>query len=322
MPEPGTLDRSVAIYVAGHRGLAGSAIWRLLAAEGFTNLIGRTSAELDLRDRHATFRFLAESEPEIIVLAAARVGGILASSSYPAEFLSDNLRIQLNVLDAARTLGIRRLLFLASSCIYPRHSRQPVTEDALLGGPLEPTRDAFAIAKIAGVLHIQALRRQYGVQYTCAVPTSLYGRNDNFDLHSAHVLPAMIRRFHQARREGATGVTFWGTGTARREFLHADDLASACLFLLENYDGGAAPVNIGTGTDLSIGELAQLIASIVGFRGRVEFDQTRPDGTPQLQLDTSRLSALGWKAQVQLADGIADTYAWYRSHADRSATRR
>jgi GDP-L-fucose synthase len=322
MPEPGTLDRSVAIYVAGHRGLAGSAIWRLLAAEGFTNLIGRTSAELDLRDRHATFRFLAESETEIIVLAAARVGGILASSSYPAEFLSDNLRIQLNVLDAARTLGIRRLLFLASSCIYPRHSRQPVTEDALLGGPLEPTRDAFAIAKIAGVLHIQALRRQYGVQYTCAVPTSLYGRNDNFDLHSAHVLPAMIRRFHQARRDGATRVTFWGTGSARREFLHADDLASACLFLLENYDGGAEPVNVGTGSDLSIGELAKLIASIVGFRGRVEFDQTRPDGTPQLQLDSSRLSALGWKAQVELADGIADTYAWYRSHADRSVTRR
>jgi GDP-L-fucose synthase len=312
------LDRSAPFYVAGHHGLAGSAVWRALDAQGFTNLIGRRSAELDLRDREATFAFFAQERPEVVVLAAARVGGILANSTYPAEFLSDNLRIQVNVLDAAREYGVRRLLFLGSSCIYPKFAEQPIREDALLTGPLEPTNDAYAIAKIAGVLHVQALRREYGLPYISAMPTNLYGPNDNFDLTNSHVLPALIRRFDDARATGAGSVTIWGTGRPRREFMHVDDLARACLFLLENYDE-PEPINVGTGIDVTIGELAALVARVVGFDGRIEHDPSKPDGTPQKLLDVSKINALGWKAQIALADGLASTYDWYRQLNARTA---
>jgi GDP-L-fucose synthase len=305
------LNRSAPFYVAGHRGLAGSAVWRVLEANGFSNLVGRRSDELDLRDRDATFRFFADARPAVVVLAAARVRGNQANSTYPAEFLSDNLRIQVNVLDAAREHGVQRLLFLGSSCIYPKFAEQPIREDSLLTGPLEPTNDAYAIAKIAGIMQVQALRREYGLPYISAMPTNLYGPNDNFDLTSSHVLPALIRRFHEARESGADSVTIWGTGRPRREFMHVDDLARACLFLLENYDE-PEPINVGTGTDLTVGELAALIAQVVGFDGRVEHDTSKPDGTPQKLLDVSRINALGWKAQIALADGLASTYDWYR----------
>jgi GDP-L-fucose synthase len=307
------LDPAAAVYVAGHAGLAGSAIWRELAERGFTNLIGRRSRELDLRERDDTFRFFAEARPEVVVLAAARVGGILANSTYPAEFLSDNLRVQLNVLDAAREFGVGRLLFLGSSCIYPKFAEQPIREDALLTGPLEPTNDAYAIAKIAGILQIQALRREYGLPYISVMPTNLYGPNDNFEERNSHVLPALIRRFDDARASGADSVTIWGTGRARREFMHVDDLARACVFLLENYDE-PEPINVGTGTDVSIDELAELIAEVVGFTGTIAHDTSKPDGTPQKTLDVSRLHALGWKAGTGLRDGLASTYAWFREH--------
>jgi GDP-L-fucose synthase len=305
------LDRSAPFYVAGHGGLAGSAVWRAAEEQGFTNLVGRRSAELDLRDRDAAFGFFAEQRPQVVVVAAAHVGGILANSRYPAEFLSDNLRIQVNVLDAAREYGVQRLLFLGSSCIYPKRAEQPIREGSLLTGPLEPTNDAYAIAKIAGVLHVQALRREYGLPYISAMPTNLYGPNDNFDPANSHVLPALIRRFHEAHEAGAASVTIWGTGTPRREFMHVDDLARACLFLLEHYDE-PEPINVGTGSDLSIGELAALVAQVVGFTGRIEHDLSKPDGTPQKLLDVSRINALGWKAQIGLADGLASTYDWYR----------
>lgn len=305
------LDRSARFYIAGHGGLVGSAVWRAAEDEGFTNLVGRRWAELDLRDRAATFTFFAEERPEIVVMAAARVGGILANSTYPAEFLSDNMRVQVNVLDAAQEYGVQRLLFLGSSCIYPKFAEQPIREESLLTGPLEPTNDAYAIAKIAGVLHVQALRREYGLPYISAMPTNLYGPNDNFDPMNSHVLPAMIRRFHEAREAGTASVTIWGTGTPRREFMHVDDLARACLFLLEHYDE-PEPINVGTGSDLTIGELAALVAQVVGFTGRIELDPSKPDGTPQKLLDVARINALGWKAQVDLATGLASTYDWYR----------
>jgi GDP-L-fucose synthase len=305
------LDRAARCYVAGHRGLAGSAIVRELERRGFTDIVTRTSAELDLRDRDATFAFFAEQRPAVVVDAAARVGGILANSTYPAEFLSDNLRIQLNVLDAAAQHGVQRLLFLGSSCIYPKFADQPIREDSLLTGPLEPTNDAYAIAKIAGIMHVQALRREYGLPYISAMPTNLYGPNDNFDAQNSHVLPALIRRFHEARETDAPSVTVWGSGTPRREFLHVDDLARATLFLLENYDA-PEPINVGTGTDLTIAELAQLVARTVGYEGGIDFDATKPDGTPRKLLDVSRLTGLGWQAEIGLEDGLAATYAWYR----------
>lgn len=306
------LDPSAPVYVAGHGGLAGSAVWRELERRGFTNLIGRRSAELDLRDREATFEFFARTRPEVVVDAAAHVGGIIANSTYPVEFLSDNLRIQLNVIDAARTHGVQRLLFLGSSCIYPKYAAQPIREDSLLTGPLEPTNDAYAIAKIAGIMHVQAVRREYGLPYISAMPTNLYGPNDNFDLTTSHVLPALIRRFDDARATGAESVTIFGTGRPRREFMHADDLARACVFLLENYDE-PEPINVGTGSDVTILELAQLVAGTVGFGGAIEHDLSKPDGTPQKLLDVSRINALGWKAQIALPDGLASTYEWYRS---------
>jgi len=305
------LDRRAPTYIAGHRGLVGSAVWRHFSSSGFENLIGRTSSDLDLRDRDATFAFFAETRPVSVVVAAAKVGGIMANATYPADFLSDNMRIQLNVFDAALSVGVRRLLFLGSSCIYPKLAPQPIREDSLLTGPLEPTNDAYAIAKIAGVLHVQAMRRQHGLRWISAMPTNLYGPGDNFDLANSHVLPALIRRFHEAKSDDARSVTLWGTGTPRREFLHVDDLARACELLLESYDD-PAPINVGVGEDLTIAELAELIAKTVGYTGRIEFDPSKPDGTPRKLLDVSRINALGFKPQIGLADGIASVYDWYR----------
>jgi GDP-L-fucose synthase len=312
------LDRTGSVYVCGHRGMVGSAVWRELSAQGFGQLIGRSSAELDLRDRAATFAHFAETQPRYVVMAAARVGGILANSTYPAEFLSDNLRIQVNVLDAAREHGVERLLFLGSSCIYPKFAPQPINEDALLTGPLEPTNDAYAIAKITGVLQVQAIRREYGLRYISAMPTNLYGPHDNYDLQTSHVLPALLRRFDDAVRDGTDVVTIWGTGTPRREFLYVDDLAKACVHLLEHYDDDA-PINVGTGSDVSIRELAQLVAKTVGYTGEIAIDPSKPDGTPQKLLDVGRINKLGWTAQTSLTDGIARAYEWYRANA---ATRR
>jgi GDP-L-fucose synthase len=310
---PGPLPRDARVYVAGHRGLVGSAVRRHLAAAGFSDVVGRSSAELDLRDRDAVLKFFANTRPEYVVLAAARVGGILANATRPADFVSDNLRIQVNVLDAAAAHGTRRLLFLGSSCIYPRLAPQPIPESALLMGPLEPTNDAYAIAKIAGVLHVQALRRQYGLPYISAMPTNLYGPGDSFSESGSHVLPAMIRRFHEARISGAPSVTLWGTGTPRRELLHVDDLARACLLLLERYDG-PEPVNVGVGQDLSVRELAELVAAVVGYEGAIEWDPRRPDGTPRKLLDVSHVQELGWAAEIPLGEGVRSTYAWYVEH--------
>jgi GDP-L-fucose synthase len=298
------------IYVAGHRGLVGSAVWRQLRDRGFTGLVGRTSQELDLRDRPAVDAFFDEQRPDYVVLAAAKVGGILANSTFPADFLSDNLRIQLNVMDAAQRVGVTRLLFLGSSCIYPKLAPQPIREDSLLTGPLEPTNDAYAIAKIAGVLHVQALRRQHGASFVSAMPTNLYGPGDNFDLTSSHVLPALIRRFHEAKVADLPEVVVWGSGAPLREFLHVDDLARACLVLLESYDQ-PEPINVGVGKDLSIAELAELVKSVVGYHGALTFDASKPDGTPRKLLDVSRIHELGWKAEIDLRGGIETTYAWF-----------
>jgi len=310
----GPLDRSATVHVAGHRGLVGSAVWRHLEAEGFTELVGRSSAELDLRDRGSVDAFYDAVRPDYVVLAAARVGGIMANSTNPAEFLSDNLRIHVNVLDAAARVGVHKLLFLGSSCIYPRLAPQPISEDALLTGPLEPTNDAYAIAKISGVLHVQALRREYALPYISAMPTNLYGPGDSFDLHDSHVLPAMIRRFHEAKQSGAQSVTLWGSGTPRRELLHVDDLARACLVLLERYDD-PVPINVGVGEDITIRRLAETVASVVGYDGTLDWDMSKPDGAPRKLLDVSRIRELGWEHQVALRDGIAATYAWYSDRA-------
>ena len=315
MSEPAdlALDPDQPVYIAGHRGLVGSALWRCLRAGGFTRLIGMTSRELDLLDRDATFAFLAAQRPQVVIDAAARVGGILANSTYPADFLSENLRIQTNLLDAAAAAEVPRLLFLGSSCIYPKFAAQPITEDSLLTGPLEPTNDAYAIAKIAGIMAVQANRRQYGRRWISAMPTNLYGPNDNFDPTKSHVLPALIRRFHEARESGAERVVLWGTGTPLREFLHVDDLASACVFLLEHYDEPGT-INVGVGEDLSIRALAELVAEVVGYRGEIVQDLSKPDGTPRKLLDISRLRGLGWEPTISLRDGLASTYAWYLDH--------
>jgi GDP-L-fucose synthase len=303
------------VYVAGHRGLVGSAVWRALQARGFTRLVGRSSAELDLRDRDAVREFFRQEAPQIVVLAAAKVGGILANSTYPAEFLSDNLRIQVNVMDAAREFGAERLLFLGSSCIYPKFAEQPIREDSLLTGTLEPTNDAYAIAKISGIYQVQALRRQYGARFISAMPTNLYGPGDNFSLNGSHVLPGMIRRFHDAKTAGAPSVTCWGTGTPRRELLHVDDMASACLHLLEHYDDPQT-INVGTGEDVTIRELAELVAAVVGFTGEIAWDTSKPDGTPRKLLDVTRLTDLGWKAEIGLEEGIRRTYAWFLDNVE------
>jgi GDP-L-fucose synthase len=302
------------IFVAGHRGLAGSAIVRRLQAAGCANLILRTSAELDLRDQAAVERFFAETRPEIVVLAAAKVGGILANDSYPVDFLRDNLQIQTNVIDGSYRHGARKLLFLGSSCIYPKFAPQPMPESCLLTGPLEPTNEWYAVAKIAGIKLCQAYRRQYGFDAVALMPTNLYGPGDNFDLQTSHVLPALLRKFHEAKARGDREVVVWGTGTPRREFLHVDDLADACWYLLNNYQG-YEPVNVGTGQDISIGELAALIGEIVGFQGELRFDTSKPDGTPRKLLDVTRLSSLGWQARIELRAGIAATYSWFTANA-------
>lgn len=312
--QPTALDRSSAFYVAGHRGLVGSAIWRNLETEGFTNLVGRTSSQLDLKNRNAVFDFFADAQPRYVVLAAAKVGGILANNTYPVDFLSDNLRIQLNVLDAAREYGVERLLFLGSSCIYPKFADQPIQEDSLLTGHLEPTNDAYAIAKIAGIMHVQAIRRQYGLPWISAMPTNLYGPGDNFSPTGSHVLPALIRRYDEAARSGARVVTNWGSGHPRREFLHVDDMASACLHLLENYDG-PSQVNVGTGRDITIRELASLVASAVGYTGDIAWDTTKPDGTPRKLLDVAKLSETGWSASIDLEEGVRTTVKWFRENS-------
>jgi GDP-L-fucose synthase len=313
-PSPSPVPRDALVYVAGHRGLVGSAVVRHLEAEGFTRVVGRTSAELDLRDRDAVLRTVADLSPDVVVVAAARDGGILANSTRPADFLSDNLQIQVNLLDAAQRAQVPRLLFLGSSCIYPKLAEQPIREDSLLTGPLEPTNDAYAIAKIAGILQVQAVRRQHGLRWISAMPTNLYGPGDNFDLQASHVLPAMIRRFDEAARSGADTVTCWGSGEPRREFLHVDDLAQASLFLLEHYDDPQT-INVGTGVDVTIRELAETVASVVGFDGRIAWDTSKPDGTPRKLLDVSRLAELGWKASTSLDEGLRQTFAWYQEHA-------
>ncbi|WP_068426666.1 GDP-L-fucose synthase family protein [Piscicoccus intestinalis] len=307
------LNRSSTVYVAGHRGLVGSAVWRHLEAAGFTNLVGASSSEVDLRDRAATTDYLRTTRPDVVIDAAARVGGILANSTYPAEFLSDNLRIQLNLMDAAAEQGVEKFLFLGSSCIYPKMAPQPITEDALLTGPLEETNIAYALAKISGIIAVQSHRTQYGRHWISAMPTNLYGPGDNFHPENSHVLPALIRRFHEAARAGVDEVVLWGSGTPRREFLHVDDLAAACLLLLEKYDD-PAPINVGTGEDLTIRELAQIVADVVGFTGEIVQDTSKPDGTPRKLLDVSRLRALGWEPTIELRDGIASTYRWYLEH--------
>ncbi|MFB8894100.1 GDP-L-fucose synthase family protein [Microbacterium plantarum] len=313
---PGELDRDATFYVAGHRGLVGSAIVRRLDKAGFTNVVGKTSKELDLKNRDDVFAYLGEIKPKYVVLAAAKVGGIMANSTYPVDFLSDNMRIQTNVLDAALANDVERVAFLGSSCIYPKFAEQPIREDSLLTGHLEPTNDAYAIAKIAGILHTQAVRRQYGLPWISAMPTNLYGPNDNFSPQGSHVLPALIRRYDEAARSGASSVTNWGTGTPRREFLHSDDMADAVLHLLEHYDG-PEQVNVGTGSDVTIREIAETIADVTGFQGETEWDTSKPDGTPQKLLDVSKLAEAGWTAQISLQEGLERTVAWYHDNVER-----
>jgi GDP-L-fucose synthase len=310
---PARLERDAVVYVAGHRGLVGSAIWRKLEAEGFTSLVGSSSRELDLKDRGRVFEFFRQTRPRYAVLAAAKVGGILANATYPVDFLTENLQIQVNVLDAAVATNVERVLFLGSSCIYPKFAPQPIPEDSLLTGHLEPTNDAYAIAKIAGIMHVQAVRRQYKLPWISAMPTNLYGPGDNFSPRGSHVLPALIRRYDDAVASGATAVTNWGTGNPRREFLHVDDMADACLFLLEHYDG-PQQVNVGVGKDVTIREVAATIASVVGYNGETLWDTSKPDGTPQKLLDVSKLAAIGWMARIGLEEGLRSTVEWYRAN--------
>jgi GDP-L-fucose synthase len=310
---PGSLDRDATFYVAGHRGLVGSAIWRKLQLEGFSNLVGATHSEVDLTDRPTVFDFVTGHKPKYVVLAAAKVGGILANSTYPVDFLTENLQMQVNVLDAALEAGVERVLFLGSSCIYPALAPQPIKEEYLLTGHLEATNDAYAIAKIAGILHIQSVRRQYGLPWISAMPTNLYGPGDNFSPKGSHVLPAIIRRYEEARITDLPSVTNWGTGSPRREFLHVDDMAAASLHLMEHYDG-PAQVNVGTGNDVTISEIANIVAEVIGYNGDTQWDTTKPDGTPQKLLDVSKLADAGWSSQISLRDGIESTVAWYREN--------
>lgn len=300
------------IYVAGHRGLVGSAVVRQIEAQGVHSWFGRTRSELDLLDRAAVFRFLEEEKPDAIVIAAARVGGIFANSSHPVEFLSHNLQIETNLMDAAHAANIDRLLFLGSSCVYPKFSQQPIKEEYLLTGELEKTNEAYAISKISGLKLVQAYRQQYGRRWISLMPTNIYGPGDNFDLETSHVLPALIRKFHDAKTRSDASVTLWGSGEPRREFLHSDDLGRACLFLLENYDNDLA-LNVGVGEDQSIRGLAELVQQVVGFEGSITWDTSKPDGTPRKLLDVSRIHALGWKASTNLREGITETYKWYES---------
>jgi GDP-L-fucose synthase len=307
------MDRTTKIYVAGHRGLVGGALLRRLSRDGFENIVTRTSSELDLRDQSATRAFFAQERPDVVILAAARVGGILANSQFPAQFILDNIQIAANVIESAQQNGARKLLNLGSSCIYPKMAPQPLREDALLTGPLEPTNRAYAIAKIAAIEMCDSFRTQYGSDFISAMPTNLYGPFDNFELNGSHVLPALLRKTHEAKKSGADSVGIWGSGTPRREFLHCDDLADACLFLLDNFSE-PGPLNVGTGEDLSIRELAEMVREVVGFEGELLFDASKPDGTPRKLMDVSRLTHAGWTAKIGLREGIETTYQWFLEH--------
>lgn len=306
--------RGKRIFVTGHRGMVGSALLRRLEAEGVECVVAGRDA-LDLRDQSATRDFIRDRHPDVVVVAAAKVGGIQANARYPADFLLDNLLIAVNLVDSARRSGVEKLLFLGSSCIYPRLAPQPIEESSLLTGPLESTNEWYAIAKIAGLKLCEAFRRQHGCDFIACQPTNLYGPHDNFDLETSHVLPALLRRAHEAKLAGALSLTVWGSGTPRREFLHVDDLADACVHLLRHYSA-PEPINVGWGEDISIAELAQLVADVVGYRGSIAFDASRPDGTPRKLLDTSRMDALGWRPRIALADGIGDTYRWFLEHSE------
>lgn len=312
------LDKSSKIYVAGHRGMVGSAIWRALEDSGYQNLFGWSSSELDLTERSEAISKIVELRPDAIFLAAARVGGIGSNSRYPVEFLNDNTRIQNNVFEAAHIAKVTKLLFLGSSCIYPKYAKQPIKESSLLMGPLEPTNDAYAIAKIAGILHIQAYRREYERNWISVMPTNLYGPNDNFDKELGHVLPALMSKFHNATKNKEDSVTLWGDGSALREFLHVDDLARACLHLIQNYDDDT-PVNVGYGSDVSILELAGIISRVVGFSGQIIWDTTKPNGTPRKLLDSGVALKSGWSPLISLNDGIESTYSWYKEQLLLSA---
>ncbi|MEP6955280.1 MAG: GDP-L-fucose synthase [Chthoniobacterales bacterium] len=307
------MHQSDKIFIAGSRGLVGRAIVRRLQAGGFANLITRDRAGLDLANETAVAEFFRSEKPDIVVLAAAKVGGIKANNDYPVEFLLENLRIQNNVITAAHTQSVRKLLFLGSSCIYPKHAPQPIPEGALLTGPLEPTNDAYAIAKIAGIKLCQAYAAEYGEHYISAMPTNLYGPHDNFDLASSHVLPALLRKAHEAKASGARELVVWGSGKPRRELLHVDDMADACLFLLENYDSPEI-INVGCGEDISVRQLAELVCEVVGFEGELTLDPSKPDGTPRKLLDVSKINALGWRPKIPLRAGIARTYEWFREN--------
>lgn len=302
------MQQDAKIYVAGHRGMVGSALVRRLTQAGYTNLVVRTSAELDLRGQAAVAKFFAQEKPEYVLLAAAKVGGINANNTYPVDFLRDNIQLQTNVIEQSYEHGVRKLLFLGSSCVYPKMCPQPIKEEYLLTGPLEPTNEAYAIAKIAGIKMCEAFRRQYGCNYISAMPTNLYGPGDNYDLENSHVLPAMLRKFHEAKLKGQPSVEIWGTGTPRREFLHVDDLATACLHLMLHYDE-ASLINVGTGEDLTILELAELVRDVTGYTGEIQLNTARPDGTPRKLLDVSRLRSLGWEPRIGLREGIARVYA-------------
>jgi GDP-L-fucose synthase len=315
------LTKSDKIFVAGHRGMVGSAVIHRLKSEGFSNLLVRDRSKLDLKSESSVAKFFTDEKPDVVILAAAKVGGIKANNDYPVEFLLENLRIQNSVICSAYENGVRKLLFLGSSCIYPKFAPQPIRETALLSGPLEPTNEAYAIAKIAGIKLCQAYSREYGANFISVMPTNLYGPNDNFDLETSHVLAALLRKAHEAKTRKDRKLTVWGSGKPRREFLHVDDLASACLLLLEKYDSPEI-INIGCGEDISIRELAELICDVVGFDGELTWDATKPDGTPRKLLDVTRLWALGWKPSIPLRDGIARTYEWYRANYVPDASQR
>ena len=304
------LQKDEIIFVAGHRGMVGSAIHRRLLEGGFNQVIGRSRAELNLLDRRAVREFFAKESPSVVIDSAAKVGGILANNEQPVEFLLHNLTIQNNLIEAAADFGARKLLFLGSSCIYPKLAPQPIAEESLLTGPLEPTNDAYAIAKIAGIKLCQSYARQYGKNFISAMPTNLYGPHDNYDLRSSHVLPALIRKVHEAKEAGAKSITVWGSGTPRREFLHTSDLADACLFLLDHYDQPDL-INVGCGEDVTIRELAETVCNVLGYEGTLEFDPTKPDGTPRKLLDIAKIQSLGWSPKIPLREGIADAYRWF-----------
>jgi GDP-L-fucose synthase len=318
------MDKSASVYVAGHRGMVGGAILRALRAQGFSNILTRSRAELDLREQQAVRSFFQAARPRFVFLAAARVGGIGANSTSPAQFIYDNLLIEANVVEAAWRAGSERLLFLGSSCIYPRLAPQPMDETALLGGALEPTNEPYAVAKIAGIKLCESFNRQYGTDFRSVMPTNLYGPGDNFNLADSHVIPALLRKFHEAKVNRAETVEIWGSGTPRREFLHVDDMAAACIFLMQAnphlYQAHTAPMrshlNVGAGQDISIRELAETIARVTGFQGALRFDTSKPDGTPRKLLDVSRLQRMGWQASIGLEEGLAATYAWFLAHSD------